>query len=128
MHVFLRLDNQSAISFINHKGGTRSSKLFNLVVQIWTWCLERQVTVHAEHIPGLLNVEADLESRRKIESSDWRLDPSIFSQIMIKWGGCRVDLFASRHNCQLPQFFSYHLDPEALAFDAFSQEWTHRSC
>uniref|UniRef100_A0A914X719 Uncharacterized protein n=1 Tax=Plectus sambesii TaxID=2011161 RepID=A0A914X719_9BILA len=36
---------------------------------------------------------------------------------------CTVDLFATRLNCQMPHFFSWRPDPEALAVDAFAQNW-----
>ena len=50
--VLLLLNNITAISFINHKGGTRSRRLSDLAVEIWTWCLQRSITIFAEHLPG----------------------------------------------------------------------------
>ena len=35
----------------------------------------------------------------------------------------KMDLFASRLNAQLPMFVSYHPDPEAKQFNAFSISW-----
>ena len=46
---------------------------------IWTWCLEREISIHAEHIPGIYNTVADAESRMQLEPSDWRLKPLIFA-------------------------------------------------
>ena len=39
-HILLLLDNITAISFINNKGGTRSHALSDLALEIWTWCLQ----------------------------------------------------------------------------------------
>ena len=35
-----------------------------------------------------------------------------------------VDLFASRLTRQLPRYFSWRVDPEAEAVDAFKQDWS----
>ena len=62
-HILLLIDNRTAIVFINRMGGTHSRTLSNLACEMWQWCLERNLTVHAEHIPGSSNVRADRESR-----------------------------------------------------------------
>ena len=73
-HILLLIDNRTAIAYLNHKGGTTSRAISNLAVEIWEWYLRRNLTIHAEHIPGKLNNRADAESRRNLDSSDWRLD------------------------------------------------------
>ena len=35
-----------------------------------------------------------------------------------------MDLFAARHNKQLPRFYSFRPDPEAEAVDAMTQNWS----
>ena len=40
------------------------------------------------------------------------------------WGPHNVDLFAARHNTQLPRYFSFKPDPEAEAVDALAQCWS----
>lgn len=30
---------------------------------LWMWCLERNITVKAQYLPGVENVRADMESR-----------------------------------------------------------------
>jgi len=77
-HILLLIDNQTAIAYLNHKGGTWSKQLSDLALEGWDWCLRKNLTIHAEHIPGRLNTTADRESRRKVDSSDWRLNPEIF--------------------------------------------------
>ena len=41
--VLLWLDNQSAVPYINHIGGTHSSNLADLAIQFWSWVLERGI-------------------------------------------------------------------------------------
>jgi len=70
--VLLRLDNITVIAFINKMGGFHSL-LSNLAVEIWTWCIHRKITIHAEHLPGVENVQADWQSHHLQDCSDWKL-------------------------------------------------------
>ena len=121
--VLLRLDNVTAVSYINQKGGTVSRALCKLAISIWTWCTERNITIEAEHLPGQLNSQADQESRTIRDRCDWKLKQQVFHQIQTAMGPLEVDLFASRLTKQLPRFYSWRPDPEAEATDAFMQDW-----
>ena len=59
-HLRLLIDNMTAVAYINKKGGTRSPQLATLAMEIWTYCLSRQIWITAKHLPGLMNSEADL--------------------------------------------------------------------
>ena len=41
--VSLRLDNTTAIAYINNKGGTRSPQLLTLALELWDWCQARDI-------------------------------------------------------------------------------------
>ena len=69
--------------------------------------MNRDITLVAEHLPGVLNTIADQESRVMRDRSDWMLNPRIFSKIQQKWGPLEVDMFASRLTTQLRRFFSW---------------------
>jgi hypothetical protein len=125
LHILLLVDNSSAIAYLNQKGGIHFKVLSDLAIQIWEWCLTRGITIHAEHIPGVCNTVADAESRGSIEPSDWKLDDKVFCKLQDVWGPFGVDLFAARHNRQLPRYFSFRPDPEAEAVDALSQCWVN---
>ena len=124
IHVKLMMNNTTAISYINKMGGPTSLVLSSLAFDLWQWCLERSIAVEAHHLPGRLNIIADFESRAHPDSSDWKLDPSIFQGINNKWGPFTIDLFASRLTTQLPRFVSWKPDPEAEAVDAFTLDWS----
>ena len=81
MSIKLRLDNTTAVSYINNKGGTHSPELMALTLELWTWCPSRDIYIQAQHLPGVQNCLADKESRTYIDSSDWKLQP----QLMRKW-------------------------------------------
>jgi hypothetical protein len=40
-------------------GGMTSEALDELACKIWLWCLERDIFISAQHIPGDTNVQAD---------------------------------------------------------------------
>ena len=124
--LLFRLDNVTAVTYINHKGGTASNLLCQLTITIWNWCIARNISLTAEHLPGHLNVIADQESRSVQDCCDWMLNPDIFQRIKETMGPLEVDLFASRLTKQLPQFYSWRADPEATATDAFMQDWSQQ--
>jgi len=80
--------------------------------------------IHAEHLPGVENIRADWESRHLVDSSDWKLDRSIFLSLSENLGPFSIDLFASRTNAQLPVSCSWRADPTVLSVNALSIPWT----
>ena len=86
--------------------------------------MNRDITLTAEHLPGVQSTTANAESRDMKDCSDWILNPHIFCQIEAKWGPLEVDMFVSHLTTQLKRFFSWRPDPEAEALVAFNQDWT----
>ena len=78
----------------------------------------------AEHLPGVLNQEADEESRAVRDRCDWMLHRQLFSQIKERMGSLEVDMFASRLMHHLPCYFSWRPELAAEATDAFIQDWS----
>jgi hypothetical protein len=115
------MHNTTAISYLHKKGGTHSQTLSDLAIQVWEWCLARRLTLQAVHSLGRENDGADKESRKP---RDWMLHLEVFRKLDLTWGRFDVDLFAARHNAQLPRFFSHRLDPLAEAVDALNQTWS----
>ena len=124
MRVRLLMDNTSAAHYINKMGGTKSLVLASLAKDLWEWCLDRQIVLEAQHIPGILNVEADRESRVFVDNNDWKLAPQVFDNLNCAWGPLEVDLFATRLSKQLPRFVSWRPDPEAESCNAWAQDWS----
>ncbi|XP_040264037.1 uncharacterized protein LOC120979380 [Bufo bufo] len=73
--IQLRMDNVSAVRYINGMGGTRSTILSRLAKDFWDYCLFKELVVLAEYLPGVHNIHADWSSRHLSDSSDWQLDP-----------------------------------------------------
>ena len=72
-----------------------SHNLTNLAKNLWMWCLERNIHIIAQHLPGILNTIANVESRTMVDQSDWELNEEIFQSIDQLYGPIEVDLFAS---------------------------------
>lgn len=122
-HVHLRVDNSATVAQINKMGGTRSPKLMTITRDLWNYCLSRQITATASHLPGSLNWEADQASRVYTDSSNWKLERSVFQRINQTWGPVIMDLFADRTNAQIPTYMSWKPDPYSQGTDAFSINW-----
>ena len=123
-HVKVNSDNSTAVCYLNSMGGTKSPSCNKLVRDIWTWCMQNEVWLSASHLPGVLNVETDQQSRQFNERTEWHLREDVFQQITKLWGTPEIDLFASRLNSQLPKYASWKPDPGATHVDAFSFAWT----
>jgi hypothetical protein len=124
IHVRLKMDNRSALTYINNLGGTHSLVLSNLAKDMWHWALQKGMMLSAEHLPGRLNQVADYESRHFSDASDWKLHTEIFSLLKSLSGPLQIDLFANRLNHQLPRYYSWRPDPLAEAVDALQQSWS----
>ena len=105
-------------------GSTKSLEMDHQVHVIWHWAISSNNWVTATHIPGILNVEADQESREQATRTEWMLNKKDFQQIIqtLEFNPT-IDLFASRLNTQLTSFVSYRPDPNSQAVNAFTIEW-----
>ena len=124
VHILLKMDNRTAVFYVNRMGGTHSQALSNLAIRLWQWCLEKNLVLSAEHLPGIDNHVADEESRTIHPAAEWKLHQGTFWQITQTLGKCKVDLFATRLNTQLERFVSWRPDPEAIGSDALQLNWT----
>ena len=120
--ICLKLDNTTAVSYLNNLGGTHCPQLLHLAIAIWDWCEKRHLFLLAQHIPGKTNVEADTEFRVKRDLNDWRIPPKIIAPLI---RDCTIDLFASRLTHQLKLYVSWRPDPSAVHNDAFTMDWSN---
>ena len=59
VHIRLRIDNVTAVTYINNMGGTKS-RICNLIAnEIWTSSIDRNIWLSGEHLPGSKNVLVD---------------------------------------------------------------------
>ncbi|MEW8548295.1 MAG: hypothetical protein AB2693_32730 [Candidatus Thiodiazotropha sp.] len=122
-HIYLFLDNTTAIKYISKQGG-RKKHLNDLTREIWFWCKKRDIWLSCFHIPGRFNVTADRLSRNKNLDTEWSLDESVFNHIQDIYGQFDIDLFASARNHKCVKYTSFKPDCRAFAVNAFSLIWS----
>ena len=121
--VLVATDNSTVVAYISKQGGTHSVEMCALLWKIMTWCHHYHITLKARHIPGCLNVMADLSRSNQVQSTEWSLHPQMFKQICQKWFTPHVDLFATHLNHKLPLYVSPIPDPKAWDIDALIINW-----
>jgi len=122
--VLVHCDNTTAVSYVNKFGGSHSSQLNSISIEIWDWCIARNLNLQAVHVAGSDNLLADSLSRSfPVSNTEWSLDSQVFLRLSAVFGRPDVDLFASRLNHKLPVYFSWKPDPGSAFCDAFRAPW-----
>ena len=114
-HVRLRMDNTSAVAYVNKLGGTHSLILSNLAVTLWEWALSRGMILSAEHLPGSLNITADWEIPSCQGHKQLAIVPSYVSL-------ANADTRSLRDGSICRQV--EHPTSSALASDTLQQDWS----
>ena len=129
-HILILSDNTSTVGAINTMGSSKSASLDSTILDIWSRALERNNWLSCSQIPGILNEEADEESRKQGLRTEWMLNIDTFFCITQQLDFCPdIDFFASRLNGQLSRFVSFRPDPEAERVNSFTFSWkTLDSC
>lgn len=121
--ILLRIDNSTAIAYINRMGGIQYPHLTQVTKELWQWCEQRKLFVVASYIRSCDNTVADFESRRTHPDIEWELADWAFNSIIHSFGYPTIDLFASRINKKCTKYISWHKDPDAYAIDSFTVPW-----
>lgn len=115
--VIVHSDNTTTIAQINRQSSPKHLHLLKLSKAIWNLCLRHQIKLKAEYIPGEENSAADSLSRINWDH-EWELSDRLFQIIQRTMGPASVDLFASRRNRKLREYYSRFPESEALGTDA----------
>ena len=78
-HIQLKMDNLTAIAYINKMGGTHSQECNHVSQQIWEWAIAQDILLSAAYIPGDSNVVADFHSCCFHENKEWALKETVFA-------------------------------------------------
>ncbi|XP_024871715.1 uncharacterized protein LOC112454508, partial [Temnothorax curvispinosus] len=122
--ILLRIDNTTAVAYINQMGGIQYPHLNGITRKIWQWCKQRSLWITASYISSQENAEADQGSRIINVDTEWELAHWAFQAVIRRFGVPKIDLFATRNNKKCEKFCSWHRDPEAVCVDAFTIKWT----
>lgn len=79
--LLLRVDNTTAIAYVNKMGGIQYEKYNELAREIWQWAEARSNFLCASYISSAENSDADSLSRIKNPDTEWSLDLNTFSNI-----------------------------------------------
>ena len=121
--ILMRIDNITAISYINKMGGIKYLHLNNVTREIWSWCNKRNIWIFAEYVASKEN-PADIESRISNPDTEWELANFAFQRIVERFGAPEIDLFASRINKKCSLYCSWQRDPDAHKINAFTTDWS----
>ena len=122
VRILLRIDNTTAISYINRMGGIQFENLNKITRDIWQWCEARKIWIFASYIRSKENYEADKESRKLQPETEYELSFA-FNDIKCNLGSPTIDLFASRTNRKCKRFISWKQDRESESVDALTISW-----
>lgn len=122
-HILMRVDNTTAISYVNRMGGIQYPHLNRITRLIWKWCEERNIVIFASYIRSAENIDADRESRNMNVDTEWEISADAFAKITSRYGVPDIDLFATRVNSKCTAFISWKPDPYAQNIDAFTVDW-----
>ena len=125
IHIRLKMDNTSAVAYVNHMGGTQSHKLSDAAKDLWTWWLNKGMTVSAEYLPGELNTTADFYSRSITGSAEWKLDPYVFKQVARRFAPNSSGPLCNKDQHPAGTVYFLEPDPFAMAVDALMTPWTN---
>lgn len=121
--ILMRIDNTTAISYINRMGGVRFPHLTEITKSLWQWCEARKIFVFASYISSKDNEIADAESRKTHPDTEWELKNEAYVKIEQALGKPEIDLFATRANKKCSTYVSWNRDPGACAVNAFTLNW-----
>lgn len=123
--ILLKIDNTTAIAYINKMGSIQFPELSDLSREIWEWCQERDIWIFASYIESAKNSIADGESRVLSIETEWSLSNFAFQKIIQTFGILDIDLFATKLNKKCQKFVSWFPDPETNLVDAFTMSWSN---
>lgn len=113
--LWVKVDNAGLFwSLIKWKSRCREVRA--ILSRIYKHCRLFNIRLFVSWVPSECNF-ADAPSRF-VDLTDYTLRRSVFEEVCARFGvRPTIDLFAARHNAQLPRFCSRHFDPFAVSQD-----------
>ena len=122
--ILIRSDSSTVVAYINNQGGS-SPLLCDLALELWDFCINRNISIHASHLSGTSNTRADKLSRIQSSDHSYYLTQHCFEDLCsILPFPLKVDCFASRLNFKINNFISRYCDPLCSWVNSFSTKWS----
>ena len=127
--VLIMSDSTTAISYVRKMGGMQSELRSKIVKDLWNLGMRNNIWFKITHIPGVDNTESDWASRTLSEKTEYMLNHNVFLQTC-KYFNVKpeIDLFSSRLNAQVKDYYSFGPDPYCKWVDAFTIPWDKHCC
>ena len=120
--ILTRIDNITAIAYINKMGGIKHKHLNEITKELREWAIQSKNWLFAEYVASKDNV-ADEGSRITNLYTEWELSNHHFKTLCKEFSNPSIDLFATRINTKCPRFCSWERDPEAFVINALTIDW-----
>ena len=118
--VTVHVDNINAARILSV--GSSKVHLQNICLDIFQFCLRKNIKFIAQWVPREYNRQADALSRIN-DTDDWSIDHSSFMMISSRYGPFTIDRFADNRNKKIERFNSKFYCPGTLAVDCFTENW-----
>jgi len=118
----LHEDNQAVVAMV-HSLTSRSPALMAELRLLVAVLDSHDISLRARYIRSADNWDADHYSRI-VQPREYWLSPAAFETVSEWFPACSVDAFASCASALLPRFWSETQDQDAVAIDAFAQDWS----
>ena len=122
-HIRIMTDNTKAVACVNKQGSTKSKVCNGIAKEIWLFAIDKKLWLSTAHCPGSSNILADQASREFDDQTEWSLNIDLFKVVCGFLGEPEIDLFASRLNHRVPQYYAWEPDPGAVFIDSFMYDW-----
>ena len=87
VHILVHTDNSTVMSYVNKQGGVKSWHMWQETDLLFQLAEDNQWLLSAKHVPGYLNVLADLLSRcHQVIHTGRQLHREIVQQLSCRWG------------------------------------------
>ena len=126
--VHIQMGNIVALTYLKKLEVTKNQKITILSKEIWETLISEQIMIIVESLPSSLNEVADLESHRKVDSSEWVFCRHVLFNLCLKLGTPTIDLFVSRVSLQVAQYVAWKPDPYNIGTDGMSISWKQVHC
>lgn len=122
IQILLRIDNITALAYINKMGGTQHRSLNELTKELWEWCIERKIWIFAEYVASNENLAYEGSRINNIDT-EWELSGYAYNTLCKEFGNPSIDLFATRINRKCERYCSWERDPDALSINSLTISW-----
>lgn len=126
--ILLRIDNTTAVAYVNRMGSIQFPHLTTITRDIWQYFESKNIWIFASYIASRENCVADFQSRivDTNNNTEWSLCNHEFKKIVSSFFEPYVDLFAAYSNAKCKCYVSWKADPFSWKVDAFTLCWTNQ--